>query len=99
MEMAISLLRVATMTTQKAMKQAFECFVNKDVGKYTNAEMMSTFCDRILKTGGEKMSDDVIEKRLDAVVQLFSYLEDKDVASMLYDKCAAGPYWPYYRVY
>ena len=64
---------------QKAMKDAFEVFVNKNVGKYTNAQMLSTFCDRILKTGGEKMSDEVIEKLLDDVVQLFGYLSEKDL--------------------
>lgn len=69
---------------QKAMKEAFEGFVNKDVGKYTNAEMMSTFCDRILKTGGEKLSDELIEKNLEDVVQLFSYLTDKDFFAEIY---------------
>ncbi|CAM9332663.1 unnamed protein product [Choristocarpus tenellus] len=42
---------------QKALKEAFVEFVNKDVGKYKNADLMSSFCDRILKTGGEKLSD------------------------------------------
>ena len=64
---------------QKAMKDAFEVFVNKNVGKFTNAQMLSTFCDRILKTGGEKMSDEVIEKHLEDVVQLFGYLSEKDL--------------------
>jgi len=69
---------------KKAMKDAFEIFVNKDVGKFTNAEMLSTFCDRILKTGGEKMTDEVIEKHLEDVVQLFSYLTDKDFFADIY---------------
>lgn len=32
-------------------------FVNRDVGKFKNADLMCSFCDRILKTGGEKLSD------------------------------------------
>lgn len=63
---------------QKALKEAFVDFVNKDVGTYTNAEFMSTFCDRVLKSGGEKLSEAEVEESLDKVVQLFSYLTEKD---------------------
>jgi cullin 1 len=43
---------------QKALKDAFEVFVNKEVAsKFSNAEMIATYVDRILKSGGEKMSD------------------------------------------
>ena len=42
---------------QKALKEAFVEFVNRSVGKFSSADYMSTFCDRILKTGGEKLSD------------------------------------------
>lgn len=45
---------------------------------------MSTFCDRILKTGGEKLSDQQVEDYLEKIVQLFSYLTDKDVFSEIY---------------
>lgn len=37
--------------------QAFVDFVNRDVGKFKNADLMCSFCDRILKTGGEKLGD------------------------------------------
>ena len=37
--------------------KAFVEFVNRDVGKFKNADLMCSFCDRILKTGGEKLSD------------------------------------------
>jgi cullin 1 len=52
-------------------------FVNRDVGKFTNADLMASFCDRLLKTGGEKLSDEEIEAFLEKTVQLFSYLIDK----------------------
>jgi cullin 1 len=63
---------------QKALKDAFVDFVNKDVGKYTNAEFMSTYCDRVLKSGGMKLSEAEVEDNLEKVVQLFSYLAEKD---------------------
>ena len=47
-------------------------FTNRDIGKHTNADLMSSFCDRILKTGGEKLSDEDVESYLEKTVQLFS---------------------------
>ena len=69
---------------QKALKDAFVEIVNKNVGQFTNAELMSTFCDRILKSGGEKLSDQEVEENLDRIVQLFSYLTDKDLFAEIY---------------
>lgn len=69
---------------QKALKDAFVQIVNKNVGQYTNAELMSTFCDRILKSGGEKLSESEVEDNLDKIVQLFSYLSDKDLFAEIY---------------
>ncbi|KAF0692546.1 Aste57867_16358 [Aphanomyces stellatus] len=69
---------------QKALKEAFVEFVNKDVGKDCSAKLMSTFCDRILKSGGEKLSDEQVEEYLEKVVQVFSYLTDKDLFAEIY---------------
>ena len=69
---------------QKALKDAFMDFVNHDVGKFTNADLMGSFCDRILKTGGEKLSDADVEVYLEKLVQLFSYLIDKDLFAEIY---------------
>jgi len=69
---------------QKALKDAFVEIVNKNVGGFTNAELMSTFCDRVLKSGGEKLSDAEVEDNLDRIVQLFSYLSDKDLFAEIY---------------
>ena len=69
---------------QKALKDAFVEIVNKNIGQFTNAELMSTFCDRILKSGGEKLSDQEVEENLDRIVQLFSYLTDKDLFAEIY---------------
>lgn len=69
---------------QKALKDAFVEIVNKNVGNFTNAELMSSFCDRVLKSGGEKLSESEVEESLDRIVQLFSYLTDKDLFAEIY---------------
>ena len=42
---------------QKALKDAFVEIVNKKVGQFPTAELMSTFCDCVLKSGGETLSE------------------------------------------
>lgn len=69
---------------QKAMKEAFEVFLNNNVGDHTNAEMLASYCDRFLKTGGERMTEEQVEQELEKVVQLFTYLQDKDLFAEIY---------------
>ncbi|KAF9591384.1 hypothetical protein IFM89_004069 [Coptis chinensis] len=64
----------------KALKEAFEVFCNKSVGSSSSAEVLSTFCDNVLKKGGsEKLSDEGIEETLEKTVKLLSYVSDKDL--------------------
>jgi hypothetical protein len=70
---------------QKVLKEAFEVFVNKDIGNSTTAELLSTFCDNIMKTGGDKLEGE-IDSNLDKIVMLFSYLSDKDMFAEFYRK-------------
>lgn len=65
------------------LKEAFEVFVNKDIGNTTTAELLSTFCDNIMKTGGDKLEGE-IDQNLDKIVMLFSYLSDKDMFAEFY---------------
>ena len=70
---------------QKALKDAFVEVVNREAGKFKTAELLSSFCDRILKTGStEKLSDEETENYLERTVQLFSYLTDKDFFQEVY---------------
>ena len=70
---------------QKALKDAFTEIVNKDVGKFKTAELMSSFCDRLLKTGStEKLNDNETDEYLEKTVQLFSYLTEKDMFAEIY---------------
>ncbi|GAB2213720.1 hypothetical protein Droror1_Dr00018033 [Drosera rotundifolia] len=50
----------------KALKEAFENFCNKGVVGSSSAKLLATFCDNILKKGGnEKLSDEAIEETLE----------------------------------
>lgn len=69
---------------QKSLKEAFEVFINRDIGKYSFAQLMSSFCDRILKKSGERLSDDQVELLLTKMVELFSFLSDKDLFAEVY---------------
>jgi len=70
---------------QKALKVAFESIINEDIGKQSNAELLSTYADSVLKSGGEeKLTDSQIEDVLEKVVSLFSFLTDKDVFADVY---------------
>lgn len=66
---------------QKALKDAFEVFVNKETPtlKLSNADMVAGFVDRLLRGGGERMSEEQVEEACERVVQLFAYIADKDV--------------------
>jgi len=68
---------------QKALKDAFTEVVNRTLGKFPSAELLSTFCDRILK-GKEKLNEEEAESFLERTVQLFSYLSDKDIFAEIY---------------
>ncbi|CAJ2632066.1 unnamed protein product [Trifolium pratense] len=71
----------------KALKEAFEVFCNKTVAGSSSAELLSSFCDNILKKGGsEKMSDEAIEDTLEKVVKLLAYISDKDLFAEFYRK-------------
>lgn len=71
---------------QKALKDAFTELVNRDLsGKAKTADLISSFCDRLLKSGStEKLSDHEIEDFLEKSVELFSYLTDKDAFAEIY---------------
>lgn len=56
---------------QNSLKAAFETIMNTDVGSLTNAEYLASFCDRMLKKGGEKLSDQQVERRLEDIVSDF----------------------------
>ena len=38
---------------QRAMRNAFEGFMNRELGKFQVAEILAVFCDKILKKGSK----------------------------------------------
>lgn len=72
---------------QKALKDAFEVFVNKEVpsSKYSNGELVAHYVDRCLRSGGgDKLSEAQLEEVLERCVALFSYIADKDIFGDIY---------------
>ena len=66
---------------QKALKRAFETLFNKTKAF---AELICNFCDKLLKTGSMKMSDEEIESYLEKCAQLLSFITDKDIFGAMY---------------
>jgi len=69
---------------ERSLKTAFESFFNVTIGRYTTAELLSTFSDCILRKNAEKLSDEEIEDKIDKIVDLFSHLTDKDLFASSY---------------
>lgn len=65
----------------KAMKEAFERFVNEQVGDSSTAQLFANYCDSLLNSGGRgaKMAESDVETQLEKLVKLFTYLTEKDV--------------------
>ena len=49
------------------------------MGKFTIAEILSSYCDNILRKNGFKGTPDEFDAHLDMIVKLFSHLVDKDI--------------------
>lgn len=69
---------------QKSLKEAFEVFINREFEKTSIAALMASFCDRILRKSGERMTDETMEDSLAKLVDLFSFLADKDDFAEIY---------------
>lgn len=65
----------------KAMKEAFERFVNEQVGDCSTAQLFANYCDSLLSTSGRgaKMPEPQVEAQLTKLVKLFTFLSEKDI--------------------
>jgi cullin 1 len=67
---------------QKALTEAFQTKMNMNsVDHRPHAERLSTFCDPILKKSG---NDEEVDEILEKVVQLLTYVTDKDLFLEIY---------------
>lgn len=73
----------------EALKDAFTLFVNTDLvnnkkkRKTSTAELLSTFCDTVMKTT-EKIGEENIEDLLEKIVKLFGYISDKGMCAYIF---------------
>jgi cullin 1 len=68
-----------------ALKDAFEHIVNLAAMGSSTAELLSSFCDKLLTKGGIE-NEGALQESLDKVVKIFTYLTDKDLFSDFYRK-------------
>eukprot|EP01064_Diplonema_japonicum_P030440 TRINITY_DN5181_c0_g1_i1.p1 TRINITY_DN5181_c0_g1~~TRINITY_DN5181_c0_g1_i1.p1 ORF type:complete len:789 (+),score=241.77 TRINITY_DN5181_c0_g1_i1:78-2369(+) len=86
-------------TFQKAVKDAFEAFVNQQLqcivkgaaprtppAKVYSSELIANYCDMLMKNVVEKIGDDELEDILEQVVAVFGYISDKDLFQEFYRK-------------
>ncbi len=71
---------------QRALKDAFSSIVNRpsSVEQASSAELLASYADSVLKKGGLSLEGAALERTLDNIVRLFSYLTDKDLFGEFY---------------
>lgn len=56
--------------------------MNLDVGKYSMAEILSTYVDKLLRKGSESSGN--IDEQIEYIVTIFTHLIDKDLFLEVY---------------
>jgi len=72
---------------EAALKEALEYFINLDS---RSAQYLSLYIDDMFKQGLKGVNDDEKEARLDEVIIIFRYLQDKDVFEDFYKQVRAA---------
>lgn len=68
-----------------AVNKSFSTYVNKTIGKYYTAELLSSYCDHFINEAVKgHFNIDETENKLTTIVELFCYVEDKDIFSTIY---------------
>jgi cullin 3 len=70
-------------TFQRALKEAFEEFVNVDTRV---ASFLALYVDSLLKSGMKGMTETDVELKLDRIVVIFRHLSDKDIFEQYYQQ-------------
>ena len=69
---------------ERQLMLSFQDFMNLDVGKFSMAEILATYSDKVLRKGGIKGERKLIDEQLDSIALLFAYLFDKDLFLLVY---------------
>lgn len=68
-----------------AVNKSFSTYINKQIGKYYTAELLSSYCDHFINEAvRDHFNIDETENKLTTIVELFCYVEDKDIFSTIY---------------
>lgn len=68
----------------RQMQIAFQEFLNIDVGRFSMAELLAQYSDKLLRKGGIKGEKKQLEDLVDCLAHLFSHLNDKDLFLLVY---------------
>lgn len=71
-------------TFQKALKEGFEVFMNRDIGNYPMPLLLSNYCDQLLRQRLPLPPGVSLEALFDQLVCLFEHLLDKDYFIEIY---------------
>lgn len=63
---------------------AYSTFLNRQIGEYSVAEVVSSSTDDILKKGQKIMTDDQVDQFIEITASLFQHLEEKDIFIEVY---------------
>uniref|UniRef100_A0A7S1EQY9 Cullin family profile domain-containing protein n=1 Tax=Timspurckia oligopyrenoides TaxID=708627 RepID=A0A7S1EQY9_9RHOD len=66
------------------LDDAFTMFLNKRWGNHGFSEILAFYCDFLMRHGADKISESLLELRMECVVKLFAYLENKDTFHEFY---------------
>lgn len=69
---------------RKAIREAFEECMNKPIGPHTTAAFLSSYCDQLMRHRCPSVSDSSVDYRLTQIVELFGFLNDKDLFIDIY---------------
>jgi len=69
---------------ERQLMLSFQDFLNIDVGKFSMAEILASYSDKVLRKGGIKGDRKLVDEQLDSIALLFAYLFDKDLFLLVY---------------
>jgi hypothetical protein len=55
-----------------------------DVGKFSMAELLANYSDKVLRKGGIKVDRATLDEHLDNLIWLFTFLVDKDLYLLVF---------------
>lgn len=68
----------------RQLQLAFQVFTNLDIGKFSMAEFLSAYVDKLLRKGGSISLTASMEDTIESIVTVFSHLSDKDLFLEVY---------------